>query len=134
MSACRPLFKKYGSQDQSQDAYIEIDENLNITTYYSTEIGNAVPIRAWNEIDVRFKISSDFSESEIEKLIEKYREKLEYIIKNSTLDDYRQKRKISAELREHMLDLSFELENEFSEDQNFCGEVSCNYCEEGYEN
>ncbi len=51
-----PLYCKYPGQTHEQPAYIEMDEDGNVSADYSGEIGNAVTAYVWHKRTIRWSI------------------------------------------------------------------------------
>lgn len=73
-----PLYKKYPAELSPQQTYLEFDpdgEELALEADYYGEIGGGVPSKVWNNVIIRFDVSSFVLRSEIEALA--YNERLE---------------------------------------------------------
>lgn len=67
-----PLFHQYRSELQPQPAYIEIDEDGNVSVDYSGETGSGVPMRVWNRRDLRISVPGNVQGRALHALITKY--------------------------------------------------------------
>lgn len=67
-----PLYHVYPRQTKPQPAYVELDEDGDVSADYNGEIGNAVPMAVWHRRTLRFDVSprvggddlADFLESD----------------------------------------------------------------------
>ena len=64
-----PLYHKYRGQSAPQPAFIELDENGEVSADWSGEIGNAVPIDVWDGRTLRWAIRPEISQLALDKLL-----------------------------------------------------------------
>jgi hypothetical protein len=147
--SCKTLWHRYPAQCQAQPAYLEIRESGDIHCDWDAEVGNAVPARVWHNIDMRFRISNELSDEQIEQLIAEVRPLADKLLALTEVawDGSNHKRKLkdeqtsSNELRaisekvlrattmrdlfERITMLCEELESDHVE---HCGDESCDHC------
>lgn len=66
-----PLYCRYPQQTNAQPAYVEMDEDGNVSADYSGEIGNAVPMAVWHKRTLRWAVSSSVRGDELADLLER---------------------------------------------------------------
>lgn len=66
-----PLYCRYQGQTNAQPAYVEMDEDGNVSADYSGEIGNAVPMTVWHGRTLRWAVSNQVRGDELADLIER---------------------------------------------------------------
>lgn len=65
-----PLYSRYQGQINAQPAYVELDEDGNVSADYSGEIGNAVPMTVWHRRTLRWSVSNQVRGDELADLLE----------------------------------------------------------------
>lgn len=79
-----PVYAKYEGQHQAQPAYLELDIcDGSLTADYSGEIGNAVPVRVWNNLILRFSLMPETTAEEVARIIEENKETFQKILDGS---------------------------------------------------
>jgi len=72
-----PLYAHYDGQIQPQPAYAEFDKRTgSLTAGWDGEIGNAVPMDVWEGKRMRWPISYDLTETEVNNLLDEIAEKI----------------------------------------------------------
>ena len=66
-----PLFRQYDGQLQPQPAYVEMDEDGEVTACYSGEIGNGVPSYVWHHRTLRWSVPSTVRGRVLKYLLER---------------------------------------------------------------
>jgi hypothetical protein len=124
--SCRPCFMKYDGQIFPQKAYIEIDDNGDFDYGYSGEIGNAIPADVFNNARIRWPVSSELTESEIEMVIERIKPRALKILE--TTEVVYGKRRLTEEASDIITDIEYELSIVSSNYDCFCQDDDCDYC------
>lgn len=74
-----PIYCKYHSQYQPQEAYIQMDENGTISADYSSIVGDGMPSDVWHLRTIRFPITPNVTGSTILDFVTGYRDEFERI-------------------------------------------------------
>lgn len=131
MSACRPLYLKFDGQYFAQKAYLTISKDGEIDTYTSHDVGNSTPSNYFHDVDMRFKISNNLTESEINELVELARPKAKELLENSEVIFRNGYVRVFKKDREYMLNMQLFCENFVTDFFEHCGDEECEYCNQG---
>lgn len=65
-----PLYERYRGQNNAQPAYVELDEDGEVSAYSSGEVGNGVPMRVWNRRSLRCPVPASIKGSALASLLQ----------------------------------------------------------------
>lgn len=68
-NALAPLYCQYPNQTGPQPAYLQVDDDGEISLDYSGEIGNAVPMAVWHGLVSRYAVSALLSAQQVAGLL-----------------------------------------------------------------
>jgi len=128
--SCKPLWYRYPGQCQAQPAYLEISKEGKIHCDWNGEIGNACPVRVWHNIDMRFPISNELSDDQIEQLIADVQPLADKLLDLTEVDwdGNNHRRKIKGEARDVYDHISHICDDLVPDHVEPCDDESCDHC------
>ena len=126
---CKTSWNRYPGQCQAQPAYLEIRESGDIYCSWDGQIGNAKPARVWFDIDIRFPVSNELDEKQIEELIKEVEPLAKELLDKTEVawDGNNHRRKIKGEAQE-IYDRIQVICEEMEPDDTYCDDENCDHC------
>lgn len=133
--SCKPLWNRYPGQCQAQPAYLQISESGDIYCDWSGELGNAIPFRVYNNIDIRFRISNRLDQYQIDDLIAQVTPLAKKLLENTSIewDGNNNRRKFRSHDALSTLQKIQDICDDFDDDMaapdwTHCGDENCDHC------